>query len=54
MARSKNGQAIRPSQRTAEKLVILKEFLDESERQADLATWRRGRAVLGYIQGRKP
>jgi len=52
MARSKNGQAIRPSQRTSEKLLILKEFLDESERQADLATWRRGRAVLGYIEGR--
>ena len=52
MARSKNGQAIRPSQRTSEKLVSLKEFLDESERQADLATWRRGRAVLGYIEGR--
>lgn len=49
MARSKNGQAIRESQRTEEKLVQLEEFLDEAVAQSDLATWRRGRAVLGYI-----
>jgi len=52
MARSKNGQAIRESQRTPEKLEQLKEFLDEAEAQSDLVTWRRGRAVLGYIQGK--
>ncbi len=52
MARSKNGQAIRASQRTDEKLVQLAEFLEEAVAQSDLATWRRGRAVLGYIHGR--
>lgn len=50
MARSKNGQAIRESQRTPEKLGQLKEFFDEAEAQSDLATWRRGRAVLGYCR----
>jgi transposase len=52
MARSKNGQAIRESQRTPEKLELLKELLDEAVAQSDLATWRRGRAVLGYIHGK--
>lgn len=52
MARSKNGQAIRESQRTAEKITLLNEFISEAEAQSDLATWRRGRAVLGYIQGK--
>ena len=52
MTRSKNGHAIRESQRTPDKLEQLKEFLDEAEAQSDLATWRRGRAVLGYIHGK--
>jgi transposase len=52
MARSRNGQAIRESQRTAEKLTLLNEFISEAEAQSDLATWRRGRAVIGYIQGK--
>jgi len=52
MARSKTGQAIRESQRTPQRLEQLKEFLTEAEAQSDLATWRRGRAVLGYIQGK--
>jgi transposase len=52
MARCKNGQAIRESQRTPEKLAQLQEFLVEAEAQSDLATWRRARAVLGYIQGK--
>lgn len=52
MARSKNGQVIRESQRTAQKLVQLDEFLQEAAAQSDLATWRRGRAVLGYIHGK--
>jgi transposase len=52
MARSKTGQAIRESQRTPEKLEELKQFLEEAEAQSDLATWRRGRAVLGYTQGK--
>ena len=47
MARSKNGQAIRESQRTARKLVQLDEFIQEACAQSDLATWRRGRAVFG-------
>ena len=52
MARSKNGQAIRESQRTEQKLLQLEEFLEEAVAQSDLATWRRGRAVLGYILGK--
>jgi hypothetical protein len=52
MARSKTGQAIRESQCTAKKLEQLNEFLTEAVAQSDLATWRRGRAVLGYIQGK--
>jgi len=52
MARSSNGHAIRDSQRTPEKLEQLREFIAEAEAQSDLATWRRGRAVLGYLKGR--
>lgn len=52
MARRKNGHAIRESQRTPEKLVELNEMLAEAVAQSDLATWRRGRAALGYIQGK--
>lgn len=52
MGRSKNGQAIRESQRTPEKIGQLREFLEEAEAQSDLATWRRGRAVLGYVGGK--
>ena len=52
MARSKSGQAIRESQRTAQKPVQLDEFIQEARAQSDLATWRRGRAVLGSIQGK--
>ena len=52
MARAKKGQAIRESQRTEEKLDTLKEFIQEAEALSDLWTWRRGRAVLGYVHGR--
>ncbi|MCA9698629.1 MAG: IS630 family transposase [Myxococcales bacterium] len=53
MARSKNGEAISPHGRTPKALKRLREFIDAAERRKDLAEWRRGRAVLGYIEGRK-
>ena len=30
----------------------LRRFIRAAEKEQDLATWRRGRAVLGYIEGR--
>lgn len=53
MARSKNGEAIRASMRTAAALSRLRSFVVEAERQSDLAEWRRGRGVLGYLEGRR-
>ncbi len=52
MARRKKWEAIRASERTPEKLQTLAEFMAEAKAQGDLATWRRGRAVLGYISGK--
>jgi transposase len=52
MVRSRKGQAIGTSQRTEEKVAQLRRFIEEANAQSDLATWRRGRAVLGYIEGR--
>lgn len=53
MARSKNGQAIRPERRTPEEVALLRALLQEAESAKDLATWRRAKAVLGYLDGRK-
>lgn len=52
MARSRNGQAIRPARRTPQAIAKLNALLTEAEGKGDLATWRRAKAVLGYIDGK--
>lgn len=53
MARSKNGEAISPERRTPKAQRELREFIRDAEKRGDLGEWRRGRAVLGYIEGRR-
>jgi putative transposase len=53
MARSKNGEAIGPVGRSPTGQRNLRRFIREAEKAGDLGRWRRGRAVLGYIQGRR-
>lgn len=53
MARSKTGEAISASRRTATARKRLRRFIRAAEKRSDLAAWRRGRAVLGYIEGRR-
>lgn len=53
MGRSKNGQAVGVRGRTPEALQALTNFLAEATAKGDLATWRRAKAVLGYIEGKK-
>src|SRR5262245_60558140 len=51
MARSKTGEAISPARRTRPARRELRRFMQAAEKRSDLAAWRRGRAVLGYIEG---
>jgi transposase len=53
VARSKNGQAIRPERRTLEQVAALRALLQEAESAKDLGTWRRAKSVLGYLDGQK-
>ena len=53
VARSKNGEAISARRRTPAALKSLQHFVESAERRGDLNCWRRGRAVLGYIEGRR-
>ena len=53
MARSKNGEAISASGRSRSALRKLRRFIRKAEEAQDLAEWRRGRAVLGYVEGRR-
>ena len=53
MARSKNGEAISAARRTPAALTQLRKFTDAAKARGDLETWRRGRGVLGYIDGRR-
>ena len=53
VARSKNGQAIRPERRTPEEVARLRALLREAESAKDLGTWRRAKSVLGYLDGQK-
>lgn len=53
MGRSKNGEAVGFRGRTPEAVRALTEFLAEGKARGDLATWRRAKAVLSYIQGKK-
>lgn len=53
MSRSKTGEAIGPRGRSPSGLRNLRRFIRRAEREKDLDRWRRGRAVLGYIEGRR-
>ena len=53
MGRCKNGEAISPAGRSGAARKTLRRFLDEARRNHDLDVWRRARAVLGYIEGRR-
>jgi transposase len=53
MARSRDGEAIGPAGRSPSGRRNLRRFVRQAEKGGDLAEWRRGRAVLGYIQGRR-
>lgn len=52
MKRSKKGQAIRPEQRTRAERGRLRTLLKRAKSSGDLKTWRRAKAVLGYLRGR--
>lgn len=52
MARSKNGEAIGSWRRTRPERRRLQALLRQSKKRGDLKSWRRARAVLGYLQGR--
>jgi hypothetical protein len=51
MARSKTGEAISPARRTPTARKMLRRFIAAANQRSDLAAWKRGRAVLGYITG---
>lgn len=53
MARSKTGEAISPARRTPQARKQLRRFIDAARRRSDLEAWCRGRAILGYIEGRR-
>lgn len=53
MARSKTGEAISPRGRSPSARKKLRRFIRTAEKEKDLDRWRRGRAVLGYIEGRR-
>jgi transposase len=51
--RSKNGEAISERGRSKAARRELRRFIKIGLRTGDLEEWRRGRAVLGYIEGRR-
>jgi transposase len=53
VARSKTGEAISVRRRTPTARKNLRRFIDAAEKRGDLDCWRRGRAVLGYIEERR-
>jgi transposase len=53
VGRSRTGEAISARGRTAGSLKKLRRFIRAAERRGDLDCWRRGRAVLGYLEGRR-
>ena len=52
MKRSKKGQAIGRERRTRAQRGLLRTLLKRAKTSGDLKTWRRARAVLGYLRGR--
>ena len=53
MARSRNGKAIGARGRSPSGRKKLKRFILQRLKAHDLDAWRRGRGVLGYIEGRR-
>ena len=53
MARSKNGEAIGPRGRSGSARKKLRRLIRASLKRNDLDVWRRARAILGYIEGRR-
>ena len=53
MPRSKVDTAIRPSRRTRAAVRELRLLVQRSHRKGDLSTWRRAKAVLDYIRGKR-
>jgi len=53
MARSKNGEAIGARGRSPSALKKLRRFIRTRAQEGNLDEWRRGRAILGYIEGRR-
>lgn len=53
MARAKNGEAISPRGRSASGRKKLRLLLRTALKANDLEVWRRARAILGYIDGRR-
>jgi transposase len=51
--RSKKGEAIGPRGRSPSGRRNLRRFIRQAQKRGDLGPWRRGRAVLGYIEGRR-
>lgn len=53
MARSRNGEAISARGRSPSARKRLRCFIRQCAKDKKLDEWRRGRAVLGYIEGRR-
>ena len=53
MARARNGEAISARGRSASARKKLRRFIRQRAKEKKLDEWRRGRAVLGYIEGRR-
>lgn len=53
VARSKNGEAIGERGRSPSARKKLRKFIRVRAKAGDLDEWRRGKAVLGYIEGRR-
>ncbi len=53
MARSKTGEAISAPGRSPSARKKLRQFIRKRAKDGDLGEWRRGRAILGYIEGRR-
>jgi len=53
MARAANGEAISAAGKSPSARKKLRGFIRRAEKRGCLDEWRRGRVVLGYIQGRR-
>jgi transposase len=53
MARSKTGEAISATRRSLSSRKTLARFIARAKKRGDLDEWRRGRAILGYLDGQR-